>query len=62
VALLLPIGGSHMWDAEADGYACGGVVASKVLGTLSSALQDRDRIECRIRETGVNHDGRTRGI
>lgn len=37
-------------------------VASIVLKTLSQALQDCDSIECIIRETGVNQDGRTAGI
>lgn len=37
-------------------------VASVVLKTLSQALADGDRIECIIRETGVNQDGRTPGI
>lgn len=33
-----------------------------VLKTLSQALSDGDSIECVIRETGVNQDGRTTGI
>lgn len=33
-----------------------------VLKTLSSAIEDGDHIECIIRETGVNQDGRTTGI
>lgn len=33
-----------------------------VLKTLSQALQDGDHIECVIRETGVNQDGRSAGI
>ena len=33
-----------------------------VLKTLSQALQDGDSIECVIRETGINQDGRTPGI
>ncbi|GAB1197712.1 hypothetical protein APSETT444_007015 [Aspergillus pseudonomiae] len=37
-------------------------VCSVVLKTLSQALRDGDSIECVIRETGVNQDGRTTGI
>ncbi|KAK2818442.1 putative PKS/NRPS-like protein biosynthetic cluster [Arthroderma sp. PD_2] len=51
-----------MWDAAADGYTRGEGVASIVLKTLSQALADGDTIECIIRETGVNQDGRTAGL
>jgi hybrid polyketide synthase/nonribosomal peptide synthetase ACE1 len=60
--MLSPSGQSRMWDAAADGYARGDGVASVVLKTLSAALEDGDHIECLIRETGVNQDGRTPGI
>lgn len=33
-----------------------------ILKTLSQALRDGDQIECVIRETGINQDGRTTGI
>jgi hybrid polyketide synthase/nonribosomal peptide synthetase ACE1 len=53
---------SRMWDVDADGYARGEGIASVVLKRLSAALQDGDQVECIIRETGVNQDGRTKGI
>lgn len=37
-------------------------MCSVVLKTLSQALLDGDNIECVIRETGVNQDGKTTGI
>lgn len=60
--MLSPDGRSRMWDKGANGYARGDGVASLVLKTLSSAIADGDTIECIIRETGINQDGRTKGI
>lgn len=51
-----------MWDAGADGYARGEGLAVVALKTLPQALADNDHIECIIRETGVNQDGRTVGL
>lgn len=51
-----------MWDASADGYARGEGFAAVVLKPLRQAIADGDDIECIIRETGVNSDGRTAGI
>ncbi|KAH8709939.1 Polyketide synthase-nonribosomal peptide synthetase [Beauveria bassiana] len=60
--MLSPNGRSRMWDHNADGYGRGEGVAVVMLKTLSNALRDGDSIECLIRETGVNQDGRTPGI
>lgn len=49
-------------DAAANGYARGEGVATLVLKRLSDAISDGDHIECIIRETGLNQDGKTRGI
>ncbi|KAI0009473.1 hypothetical protein F4779DRAFT_365857 [Xylariaceae sp. FL0662B] len=60
--MLSPTGRSRMWDKDADGYARGDGFGILVLKTLSQALADQDSIECIVRETGVNQDGRTKGI
>ncbi|KAH0174845.1 polyketide synthase, partial [Aureobasidium melanogenum] len=60
--MLSPDGRSHMWDSSANGYTRGEGCAALVLKTLSQALADGDHVECIIRETGVNSDGRTSGI
>lgn len=60
--MLSPDGKSRMWDQGANGYARGEGLAAVVLKTLSQAIKDGDRIECVIRETAFNQDGRTTGI
>jgi acyl transferase domain-containing protein/NAD(P)-dependent dehydrogenase (short-subunit alcohol dehydrogenase family) len=60
--MLSPTGHCRMWDAGANGYARGEGVAAIFIKPLSQALADGDRIEAIIRETGVNSDGRSRGI
>ena len=51
-----------MWSKNADGYARGEGVAAIILKRLSDAIADGDTIDCIIRETGANQDGRTPGI
>ncbi|KID93355.1 polyketide synthase 3, partial [Metarhizium majus ARSEF 297] len=53
---------SRMWDKDASGYARGEGCAAVVLKPLSKAIADGDNIECVIRATGVNSDGRSNGI
>jgi len=50
-----------MWDSSADGYGRGEGFTSVIVKTLRQAIADGDHIECVIRETGVNQDGRTPG-
>ena len=60
--MLSPTGKSRMWDAKADGYARGEGIAAVIMKTLSKALADGDVIEGIVRETGVNSNGRNKGI
>ncbi|KAL4878480.1 thiolase-like protein [Aspergillus karnatakaensis] len=60
--MLSPSGRSRMWDVSADGYARGEGIATIVLKKLDLAVEDGDAVECVIRATGLNQDGRTRGI
>ncbi|KAI0095349.1 hypothetical protein F4776DRAFT_669752, partial [Hypoxylon sp. NC0597] len=60
--MLSPTGHSRMWDASADGYARGDGFVAVILKRLEDALNDGDNIESVIRATGVNQDGRTKGI
>ncbi|RHZ44289.1 uncharacterized protein CDV56_102026 [Aspergillus thermomutatus] len=60
--MLSPDGRSRMWGDDANGYARGDGVAAVVLKTLRQALADGDHIECVVRESGVNQDGRSPGI
>ncbi|KAL7945270.1 hypothetical protein V8C42DRAFT_357727 [Trichoderma barbatum] len=60
--MLSPNGRSFMWDADADGYTRGEGFCTIFLKTLTQAIADGDHIECIVRETGVNSDGKTPGI
>lgn len=60
--MLSPACRGRMWDKQADGYARGEGIASIVLKRLQDAEESGDRIECVIRDTGMNQDGRTMGL
>lgn len=60
--MLSPNGRSFMWDVAADGYTRGEGFSAIFLKTLSQAIADGDHIECIVRETGVNSDGKTPGL
>ncbi|KAH6844804.1 hypothetical protein B0I37DRAFT_446777 [Chaetomium sp. MPI-CAGE-AT-0009] len=62
VNMLSPQGRSAMWDAGADGYGRGEGFVSVVMKRLSDAIKDGDHIDCIIRESATNQDGRTMGI
>ncbi|KAH6628919.1 hypothetical protein F5144DRAFT_655621 [Chaetomium tenue] len=62
VNMLSPQGRSAMWDAGADGYGRGEGFVSIVMKKLSDAIADGDHIDCIIRESATNQDGRTMGI
>lgn len=62
LSMLSPTGRSKMWDQDVNGYARGEGIAAVVLKPLSAAIRDNDHIDCIIRSTGVNQDGRTPGL
>lgn len=60
--MLSPEGRSRMWDSNANGYARGEGIGAVVLKRLSQAIKDGDHIDCIIRGTQVNQDGKTKGL
>ncbi|KAM5429353.1 putative Hybrid PKS-NRPS biosynthetic cluster [Microsporum canis] len=60
--MLSPDSRSRMWDSAANGYARGEGFAAVVLKLLDKAIDDGDHVECVVRGSAVNSDGRTAGI
>lgn len=59
--MLSPDSRSRMWDKDANGYARGEGFAAIVLQRLRDAARDGNSIECVVRGTAVNSDGRGNG-
>ncbi|KAL1957332.1 hypothetical protein VTO42DRAFT_6121 [Malbranchea cinnamomea] len=55
-------GRCYSFDARGSGYGRGEGAAMVVLKRLDDAIRDGDNIRAVIRNTGVNHDGKTTGI
>ncbi|KAI5919279.1 hypothetical protein F4810DRAFT_714627 [Camillea tinctor] len=62
LGMLSPKGRSAMWDADVDGYGRGEGFVAIVMKRLSDAIRDGDSIDCIIRETATNQDGRSQGL
>ncbi|KFH44962.1 Nonribosomal peptide synthetase-like protein [Hapsidospora chrysogenum ATCC 11550] len=55
-------GKSYSFDERGDGYGRGEGIATLVLKRLDDAIADGDPIRAIIRNSGINHDGKTNGI
>ncbi|KAI1349028.1 polyketide synthase [Xylaria sp. FL0043] len=55
-------GNCYAWDARAQGYGRGEGTAAFVLKPLQAALRDGDHVHAVIRETGLNHSGKTASV
>lgn len=60
--MFSPDGRSKMFDNSADGYGRGEGIAVLCLKRLDLAIEDGDVVECVIRHSGTNHDGRSRTL
>lgn len=55
-------GKSYSFDERGDGYGREEGIATLVLKRLDDAIADGDLIRAIIRNSGINHDGKTNGI
>jgi len=62
IALISKDGRSFAFDSRANGYGRGEGAATIVLKRLDDAIRDGDPIQCVIKETGLNQDGKTETI
>lgn len=53
-----PLTSAATYSTDSNGSAHGEGIAAVILKSLSAALRDGDHIECLIRATGVNQDGK----
>lgn len=60
--VLSPDGKCKAFDNGADGFVPGEGIGVVVLKELEAALRDGDHIYAVIKGSGVNHDGKTKGI
>ncbi|KAJ6024402.1 hypothetical protein N7540_005199 [Penicillium herquei] len=60
--MLSPDSRSRMWDVDANGYARGEGIAAVIMKSLKDAIADGDNIQCVLRGSMVNQDGRTPGL
>lgn len=59
--MLSPTGRCHSFGEDADGFVPGEGVGAILLKPLKQAIEDGDHIYGVIRETNMNHNGRTNG-
>lgn len=62
IRLLSSEGRSFAFDDRSGGYGPGEGTAVLVLKPLQDAIRDGDSVRAVIRNTGINHDGRTQGM
>lgn len=55
-------GKCYAWDDRGNGYGRGEGIATLILKPLEHAIRDGDNIRAVIRETAVNHNGKSQTI
>lgn len=62
IRLLSPEGRSFAFDDRSNGYGPGEGTGVLILKPLQDAIRDGDPVRAVIRNTGINQDGRTKGM